>query len=83
MKKIEIVEQSIPGELFSLTTMFPVDDKMDQLHSAFYCYKAADLDPDTMYHHQTMQQPDCKLFCIAMQKEIDDQMADRNFELIK
>ena len=81
--KIEIAEQSIPGELFSLTTMFPVDDTMDQPHSAFYCYKAADLDPDTMYHHQAMQQPDRKLLCIDMQKEMDDQMADRNFELIK
>ena len=81
--KIEIAEQTIPGELFSLTTMFPVDDTMDQPHSAFYCSIAADVDPDSMYHHQAMQQPDCKLFCIAMQKEMDDQMADGNFELIK
>ena len=58
--KAEIAEQTIPGELFSLATMFPVDDTMDQPHSDFYCYKAADLDPDTMYHHQAMQQPDRK-----------------------
>ena len=44
----EIAEQTIPGELFSLATMFPVDDTMDQLHSVFYCYKAVDSDPDTM-----------------------------------
>ena len=81
--KIEIAEQTIPGELFSLATMFPVDDTMDQLHSAFYCYKAADSDPDTMYHHQAMQQPDHEQFRKAMQKEMDDQMADGNFELIQ
>ena len=81
--KAEIEEQTIPGELFSLATMFPVDDTMDQPHSAFYCYKAADSDPDTMYHHQAMQQPDREQFRKAMQKEMDDQMADGNFELVQ
>ena len=81
--KAEIAEQTIPGELFSLATMFPLDDTMDQPHSAFYCSKAADSDPDTMYHHQTMQQPECEQFRKAMQKEMDDQMADRNFELVQ
>ena len=78
--KTEIAEQTIPGELFSLATMFPIDDTMDQPHSAFYCYKAADSDPDTMYHHQAMQQPDREQFRKAMQKEMDEQMADGNFE---
>ena len=36
-----------------------------------------------MYHHQAMQQPDRELFCRAMQKEMDDQMADGNFELVQ
>ena len=81
--KTEIAEQTIPGELFSLATMVPVDDTMDQLHSAFYCYKAADLDLDTIYNHQAMQQPDRELFCRAMQKKMDDQMADGNFELVQ
>ena len=81
--KAEIAEQTIPGELFSLATMFPVDDTMDQPHSAFYCYKAADSDPDTMYHHQAMRQPDCEQFRTAMQKEMDDQMANGNFELVQ
>ena len=81
--KAEIAEQTIPGELFSLATVFPIDDTMDQPHSAFYCYKAADSDPDTMYHHQAMQQPDHEQFRTAMQKEMDDQMADGNFELVQ
>ena len=81
--KAEIAEQTIPGELFSLATMFPVDDIMDQPHSAFYSYKAAASDPDTMYHHLAMRQPDRKQFCTAMQKEMDDQMADGNFELVQ
>ena len=81
--KTEIAEQTIPGELFSLATMFPVDDTMDQPHSVFYCYKAADSDPDTMYHHQAMRQLDREQFRTAMQKEMDDQMANGNFELVQ
>ena len=36
-----------------------------------------------MYHHQAMRQPDRELFRKAMQKEMDDQMADRNVEFIQ
>jgi len=39
--------------------------------------------PDTMYHHQAMREPDHDEFKKAMQKEIDDQMLNGNFTLIK
>ena len=42
-----------------------------------------DSDPDTMYYHQAMRQPDHEQFRTAMQKEMDDQMADGNFELVQ
>ena len=42
----------------------------------------AQSDPDTMYHHQAMRQPDHDKFTAAMDKEIADQMANGNFILV-
>ena len=42
----------------------------------------AQSDPDTMYHHQAMREPDHKHFIAAMDKEIADQMANGNFVLL-
>ena len=42
----------------------------------------AQSDPDTMYHHQAMKQSDHKQFQNAMEKEIQDQMNNKNFILI-
>jgi hypothetical protein len=39
-------------------------------------------DPDTMYHHQAMRQPDAKEFRKAMQKEWDDQLRNGNFTVM-
>ena len=38
-------------------------------------------DPDTMHHPEVMWQP-IRHFVQAMQKEMDDQMAKGNFELV-
>ena len=38
--------------------------------------------PDTMYMHQAMRQPDRKEFIQAMQKEVKDQMENGNFTII-
>ena len=42
----------------------------------------AQTDPDTMYHHQAMKQPDRAEFEQAMDKEINDQLDNGNFSLI-
>jgi hypothetical protein len=39
-------------------------------------------DPDTMYHHQAMKQPDAEEFWKAMKKEWNDQLQNGNFTLI-
>ena len=44
-------------------------------------YKATS-DPDTMYLHQAMQEPDKKEFVEAMQKEVRDQYENGNFSII-
>jgi len=42
----------------------------------------ATADPDTMYLHPAMKEPDWEQFREAMQKEVDDQSAHGNFTLI-
>ena len=42
----------------------------------------AQSDPDTMYHHQAMREPDHCEFTKAMDKEIKDQMDNGNFILL-
>lgn len=44
-------------------------------------YKAS-TDPDTMYMHQAMKQPDKVEFVKAMEKEVRDQMENGNFEIV-
>ena len=50
----EIESQDIPGEIFSLSTLFPQDATMDMPKNPLLAFKATNSDPDTMYHHQAM-----------------------------
>jgi hypothetical protein len=43
----------------------------------------ASTDPDTMYHHQAMKQPDRENFKEAMQKECEAHYKEGNYKLIK
>jgi hypothetical protein len=43
---------------------------------------AASKDPDVMYLHEAMRQPDREQFLHAMQKEVEGQMANGNFALV-
>ena len=40
-------------------------------------------DPDTLYYHQAMRQPDREHFKLAMDKEIKDQMNNGNFTVMR
>jgi hypothetical protein len=40
-------------------------------------------DPDTMYHHEAMREPDAAEFTKAMVKEVTDQMNNGNFSIVK
>ena len=72
---------SIPGEIFSQVALCPdlTDDVKDDPLLAF----KATSDPDTMYLHQAMNQPDREHFKAAMKKEMADQIDNGNFTLIK
>ena len=43
----------------------------------------ASTDPDTMYLHEAMKEPDREKFKEAMQREVDDQMNNGNFSIMK
>ena len=78
----EMEQQEIPGELLSLSTLFPHAATMDMPNNPLLAFKATNSDPDTMYHHQAMCQPDRAQFIGAMQKEMDSQLQDGNFEIV-
>ena len=65
----EIADQDIPFELFSMQAMFPEPTEPNDI----IAMKASN-DPDTMYYHQAMKQPDAKEFKEAMIKEVQDQL---------
>ena len=78
----EMEQQEIPGELLSLSTLFPHDATMDMPNNPLLAFKATNSDPNTMYHHQAMRQPHREQFIGAMQKDMDSQLQDGNFEIV-
>ena len=52
------------------------------MESTIMAYKATS-DPDTMYLHQAMKEPDKDRFLQAMDKEVKDQMGNGNFSITK
>jgi Reverse transcriptase (RNA-dependent DNA polymerase). len=74
-------DTSMQGEIFCLETIYPDWDAYDEPGGPLAMKASAD--PDTMYHHEAMREPDRDEFKKAMQKEIDDQMENGNFEIIK
>jgi hypothetical protein len=47
-----------------------------------FAFAASKSDPDTMYYHQAVKQPDAKEFKKAMQKEIDDHVENNHWEMV-
>jgi hypothetical protein len=62
--------------------MFPKDDASTDHRDPLLAFKAS-TDPDTMYMHEAMREPDSANFRQAMDKEMTDQLANRNFSLIR
>ena len=82
LKYAEMEQHEISGELLSFSTLFPCDATKHMPSNPLMAYKATNSDPDTMYHHQAMHQPDRAQFIGAMQKEMDSQLQDGNFEIV-
>ena len=73
--------KDVEGEIFCYAALYPESgEEID--NNPLLAYKAT-ADPDTMYMHQAMQQPDKANFIEAMEKEVRDQMENRNFTIIR
>ncbi len=69
--KIEgLTSTDVTGEIFGYQAMFP-DDQLDH-NDPLLVYKAVS-DPNTLYYHQAMKEPDRDKFQEGMHKEISDQ----------
>jgi hypothetical protein len=79
---VEIVDQEIEGELFSFQAMFSQDDDSLMQDNELLAYKAK-ADPDTMYLHEALKEPDREKFIKAMEKEIAQQVQRRVYSIIK
>ena len=75
-----ITADDVVGEIFCYRAMFPAYAGQEEEHPLM-AYKATS-DPDTMYHHQAMKEPDRDEFWKAMQKEWTDQLENGNFSVI-
>jgi hypothetical protein len=69
----------IEGEIYCLQAMFPNYAGLPE-DDPLKIFKATS-DPDTMYHHEAMKEPDAEKFKQAMQKEWDDQLNNGNFTI--
>jgi hypothetical protein len=52
------------------------------MNEAFYAFKTT-ANPDTMYLHQAMKEPDREQFKEAMVKEVKDQVDNKNFTVVR
>jgi hypothetical protein len=70
----------VEGEIFCLKAICPAN-LLDDMKDPIMAYKATS-DPDTMYMHQAIQEPDKKQFVKSMQKEVRDQSKNGNFTVM-
>jgi hypothetical protein len=74
----DVTKNDVEGEIFCLEAMFPSREEIEHPLMAF----KATSDPDTMYLHEAMKEPDSGEFARAMEKEVRDQMENGNFSVI-
>ena len=75
----------IPGEIFTYNSLFPTNNERSDLMNEMdpvMAFKSTS-DPDTMYLHEAMREKDRANFLEAMWKEIQSQIQNENFTLIK
>ena len=71
-------ENDIPGEIFAQTSI--CDGQVD---NADLIAMKASTDPNIMYLHQVLKQPDKSKFIDAMKKEVEDQMQNGNYTVVE
>jgi hypothetical protein len=79
MKQNTQGSEQVEGKIFSLQTMLPEVGITDK--DPLLAYKATS-DPDTMYLHEAMKEPDKADFVKVMQKEVQDQIDNGNYSIL-
>ena len=79
-------KNEIQGEIFCYTYLYLTDievkqDVLPSMHPLM-AYKATS-DPDSMYLHQAMKEPDRANFLTDMLQEVTDQVKNENFKVVK
>ena len=69
------------GEIFAYETMYLRGSGLACLQCPLLTYKAS-TDPNTMYMHEAMREPDKVEFLKAMVKEVEDQMKNGNYSIV-
>ena len=77
-----IDEQWCMNTTADLVSEYESQCKREPLFKNIMACKATS-DPDTMYRHEAMKEPDYNQFLKAMEKEVRDQMGNNNFHLVK
>jgi hypothetical protein len=73
----------VEGEIFSFQALYPDgDEQLEMDKNPLLAYKAH-ADPDTMYLHEALRENDKEQFIQAMKKEVEDQIANKNFTIIR
>jgi hypothetical protein len=72
------MKTDVTGEIMCFKAIAPTEEADKH---PLQCWKVL-ADPDTMYHHQAMKEPDADKFLIAMKKEVEDQYQNGNFTII-
>ena len=82
---INSTKDGVMGELMCFEALHPDGENeyklMEMEENPLVAYKATS-DPDTMYHHEAMREPDKEEFKKAMVKEVTDQMKNGNFTIV-
>ena len=74
-------EGAIDGEIFCLQSIFP-DHAVYEQQDSILTFKAI-ANPDMLYYHEAMNQPDKKHFIQAMEKELEENFENNNFEVVR
>ena len=81
IREVASAPNDVPGEIFSYSSLHDSSWNLGDI-DPILAYKATS-NPDTLYHHQAMRQPDREEFKLAMDKEIRDQMNNGNFTVMR
>jgi hypothetical protein len=77
-EKSQGTKNDVGGDIFCLESLHPDCQGANEPLQAF----KATSDPDTMYPHDAMKEPDAPQFMEAMVREVTDQMGNKNFSIM-